>query len=345
MFFRPLRLFGVCLPKLIFALAFVALWIAQPARSQNVFHFGNHIPSFHGGYYINGIPSSAFIDTGENRFQKAGRTFGQSIGGVEGVANDLADIGLFAFREPLLFGAAALGVGVLAANDYAITSYYKDNVEPLFAGFNLPPIVPRTRTSPLRFLSVEDQYLVAGIGATYAYGIAFNDERAQVAALLSTKAVAYSYLVSQVLLKPVFGRVRPSRDLSSYGGPVDVIDRSGRSPNPYNWGNAVPVSLTPSNFGTSFPSFHYTAYFSVARVYSGVYDNSWVPYVVAGALLASNIRSHNHWVSDMAAGALIGTVIGQSILNNYAERRGGLNTTFTPIVSSSGIGAQFSMTF
>ena len=68
----------------------------------------------------------------------------------------------------------------------------------------------------------------------------------------------------------------------------------------------VSVSLTPSNFGTSFPSFHYTAYFSVARVYSGVYDNSWVPYVVAGALLASNIRSHNHWVSDMAAGALIG---------------------------------------
>ncbi|MEC7761782.1 MAG: phosphatase PAP2 family protein [Pseudomonadota bacterium] len=267
------------------------------------------------------------------------------MGGFEGIADDLVDIGFFPFREPILFGTAALGVAALAANDYAVTSYYKDTVEPLFAGFQLPSILPRGPNSPLRYIAVEDQYLLLGIGATYAYGFAANDERAQVAALLSAKAVAYSYLVSQVILKPVFGRVRPSRDLSSYGGPVDVIDRSGRSPNPYNWGNSIPLALTPSTFGTSFPSFHYTLYFSVARVYSGVYDNSWVPYLVIGALSASRIQAHNHWGSDMAAGALIGTVIGQSILDNYSERRGGISTTFTPIVSTSGVGAQFSMTF
>ncbi len=341
---RLARLPRICLGKTLFFIAFAALWLAQPvhAQSQIKFSFGDAVPSFHGGYYIDGIPSTAFIDTGENRFQKAGRVWSESIGGVEGVADDLTDIAFFPLREPLLFGAAALGVGALIATDYPVTAFYQDTIEPLFAGFTPPPILPRTGV--LRGLAVEDQYLLAGLGLTYAYGFAANDERAQVAALLSGKAVAYSYLVSHLLLKPVFGRVRPARNLSSYGGPVDIITGAKRSPNPYNWGNSISPSIRPTSFGTAFPSFHYTLYFSVARVYSGVYDNSILPYLAAGVLSVSNIRGHNHWVSDMAAGALIGTVIGQSILNNYTERKG-LSTSFTPVVSSNGVGAQFTMRF
>lgn len=342
---RPLRLFGFCVPKLIFALVFVALWAAQPARSQSIFQFGDHVPSFHGGYYIDGIPSSLFIDTGENRFQKAGRTFRQSIGGAKGIVDDLADIATFPFEEPLLFGAAVVGVGVLVANDYALTSAYQDNVEPLFEGFNLRPLISVSGGGPLASVGAEGQFVLGGIGLTYAAGLAFNDERAQVAALLSAKAVAYSYLVSHVLLKPVFGRMRPARDLSSFGGPVDLVSASDRTPNPYNWGNAISPSFRSNAFGTSMPSFHFTMYFAVARVYSGVYDNSIIPYLAMGALAVANIRDHNHWVSDMAAGALIGTVIGQSVLNIYTERRGGLNTSLMPIVSSSGVGAQVSITF
>ncbi|MAM61602.1 phosphatase PAP2 family protein [Maritimibacter sp. UBA3975] len=341
---RLVRFPRICLPKAFFFLGFVLLWLVQPAQAQSQFKFsfGDAVPSFQGGYYIDGIPSTAFIDTGENRFQKAGRVFGEAIGGVEGIGDDLTDIAFFPFREPLLFGAAALGVGALVATDYPVTAYYQDKIEPIFAGFTPPPIIPRKGV--LSALAVEDQYLLAGIGLTYAYGVAANDERAQVAALLSSKAVAYSYLVSHLLLKPAIGRIRPARNLSSYGGPVDILTPAQRSPNPYNWGNAVAPTLRPSSFGTSFPSFHYTLYFSVARVYSGVYDNSILPYVAAGILSVSNIRGHNHWVSDMAAGALIGTVIGQSILNNYSERKG-LSTSFTPVVSSNGVGAQFTMRF
>ena len=54
---------------------------------------------------------------------------------------------------------------------------------------------------------------------------------------------------------------------------------------------------------------------------------------------------HNHWVSDMVAGALIGTGIGNVILHNYEERRDGINMSFAPIASSKGAGIGFQMTF
>lgn len=317
----------------------------QPSMAQSPFRFGDQVPSFHGGYYVDGIPSSLFIDTGENRFQKAGRTFAQSIGGLQGIGEDFADIGLFPLREPLLFGAAVLSLGVLVSNDFEMTSYYQDRIEPLFDGFSISPIIPNLGLSGLPNVGSEGQYLLAGIGLTYAVGLAFNDERAQVAALLSTKAVAYSYLVSHVLLKPVFGRLRPVPHLSSHAGQTNFMDSAGRSPNPYRWGNPKNLTLRSTSYATAMPSFHYTMYFAVARVYSGVYNNSILPYVAAGVLSVANIRGHNHWVSDMAAGAVIGTVIGQSILDNYVERRAGISTSFTPVLSSSGFGARVTLSF
>ena len=94
------------------------------------------------------------------------------------------------------------------------------------------------------------------------------------------------------------------------------------------------------------PSFHLTQYFAVARVYAGIYDNNVVPYLLASALTASNIRGHHHWVSDMVAGAAIGIGIGSLILNQYEDRKysadGGV---LLPVVSSSGLGFSFSMEF
>jgi membrane-associated phospholipid phosphatase len=342
------RFSGICLPKALFFVAVVVLWAAQPVRAQStpMFSFGDSVPSFSGGSYLKGVPTSAFIDTGENRFEKAGRVFGETIGGVRGIADDFLDIAAFPVREPILFGVAVAGIGALVATDYQVTSFYQDKIESAFDGFSLPSFVPSSlkNNTVLRYISREDEYLLAGIGLTYAYGFAANDERAQATAILASKAVAYSYVISHVLLKPVFGRLRPANDLSSYGGPVDTVDAQGFTPNPYKFGNFPGINLRPTAYGTAMPSFHYTLYFSVARVYSGMYDNAILPYVAAGLLSVSNIRGHNHWVSDMVAGAVIGTVIGQSILDNYTERKG-LDMSFTPVVSSRGVGAQFSMRF
>lgn len=344
--FRPrfsVRSLRICPSKLLFFGLFVLLWLAQPVRSEGIFSFGDSLPSYRGDHYLTGLPSEFFVDQGETRFQTAGRVWGETIGGVEGVAQDLAYAAFFPFKEPVLFGAAALGIGLLIANDYEITAYYQDNIEPLFDWFTPPPILPRRGL--LGNLSYEDQYLLAGLGLTYAYGLAFNDERAQVAAILSGKAITYSYLVSHVALKPVFGRLRPVPNLSDLNKSSTAVSPVGFTAHPHLWGNWIAPTLRPASYGTSFPSFHYTQYFAVARVYSGVYDNSWIPYLAAGVISVANIRGHRHWVADMAAGAVIGTVIGQSVLDSYVERRGGLDTSVMPILSTKSVGAQFTMRF
>ncbi|HBZ45324.1 MAG TPA: hypothetical protein DEO85_15005 [Maritimibacter sp.] len=342
---NPFARFGICLPKAFFFVAVLVLAFAQPVKAQVKFTFGDRIPSFHGGYYIDGIPSIHFIDTGENRFQKAGRTFKQTIGGPAAWGKELAEIGLFPFQEPVIAGAAALGVGAIVANDHKITAFYQDKIEPAFDWFTPDYLFRPGPNAPeiVRGLAIEDQYILLGMGLTYAYGFAFNDERAQAAALLSAKAVTYSFITTQLVLKPIIGRMRPVPGLSSYSGTEADARARDYSTSPYLFGKAPGIQVT-GRLGTAFPSYHYTQYFAIARVYSGVYDNSWIPYALAGVAAVSNIRGHNHWVSDMAAGAVVGTVIGQTVLNNYSERKG-INMTVTPSISTKSVGAQFSMTF
>ena len=67
-------------------------------------------------------------------------------------------------------------------------------------------------------------------------------------------------------------------------------------------------------------------------------------YGLAGVLFASNIRSHRHWVSDLVAGALIGTVIGEVVLDGYNAN----NTSqlaISPYAADDGIGIYFSKSF
>lgn len=149
--------------------------------------------------------------------------------------------------------------------DRPITTFYQDTIEPAVGDFQLPPIqVPE----PLSFLSNESRYLVAGLAGSYALGLAFNDERAQTAAVLAGKAVAYSYLTSHLLLKSITGRNRPVPNLSSFEG-----DPSDFTTDPLDFGNFHGVSFESAAYGTAMPSFHVTHYFAVARVYAGVYDN------------------------------------------------------------------------
>ena len=278
------------------------------------------------------LSDTLFVDTGETRFEKAGRVFGDSMSGI---GAELGDIATFPFRDPGTFGLFAVGVGALMLVDEPTTKAYQDHILPIGERFNLPELVD------IDNLTVDAQYLALGVAGTYAYGIAANDERAQVAALLSTKAVAYSYLTSHLILKTAFGRMRPVKDLdnpSKDGGGVFSSD-------PFDFFNSTGVHFDTEPFATAMPSFHFTMYFSTARVYSGVYDNYLVPYGLAAALALQSADGHNHWVSDMVAGALIGTGIGNVILRNYEERRDGINMSFAPIASSKGAGLGFQMTF
>jgi hypothetical protein len=66
---------------------------------------------------------------------------------------------------------------------------------------------------------------------------------------------------------------------------------------------------------------------------------------VAAALALNSAEGHNHWVSDMVAGALIGTGIGNVILNGYENRRNESFGVVMPVVSSKGVGLNYSLNF
>ena len=269
----------------------------------------------------------------ETRGQRSVRTFKLALGGIPGEVGALVT---FPFRDPKTAGLFLLGTAALISIDRQTTSFWQDKVEPAFDGFVLPEVF-----SPIPNISQETQYVVATIGLTYAGGLIFNDERAQTAALLSTKAIAYSYLTTQVILKPIFGRLRPVPDLSTFSG-----DPGDFTTNPWDFGNGGGVPWTGGAYATSMPSYHFTQYFAMARVYSGIYDNKAWPYYAAGLISVANIRDHHHWFSDMVAGAVIGVGIGNLILNHYEDRKSAQDNLFiVPLVSRDRVGFQLSMEF
>ncbi len=271
--------------------------------------------------------------TSETRPQKAARTFRLALGGIPG---ELVDLVTFPVRDPKSTALFLLGTAALISVDRQTTAYWQDNVEPVFDGFAFP------RLFSIGNISQETQYVIATIGLTYAGGLAFNDERAQTAALLSTKAIAYSYVATQLIIKPLFGRLRPVQNLSTFVGDPGVY-----TTNPWEFGyGGGNIPWTGGAYATSMASYHFTQYFAMARVYSGVYDNNFWPYLAAGVISVANIRGHRHWVSDMAAGAVIGTAIGNLILNNYEERKDGQNNLFViPSISRDSIGIALTMEF
>ena len=266
------------------------------------------------------------------RLQKAGRTFKLALGGIPG---ELADLLTFPVRDPKSTAIFLLGAAALVSIDRKTTAYWQDHVEPAFDGFSLP------RLANINHLSAETEILIAATGLTYLGGLAFNNERAQTAAMLSGKAVAYSYVATQLILKPLFGRLRPVPNLSTFSGnPGDLTT------NPWDFGYGNGIPWTGGAYATSMPSYHFTQYFAMARVYAGIYDNNFWPYLAAGVITVADIRGHHHWVSDMVAGAVVGTAIGNLVLNRYEQRKNAQNNLFiVPSASRNSIGISMTMAF
>lgn len=276
------------------------------------------------------LSDDLFPVTVESRADKAARVFSDNFTTFD---EDLYDFISFPVRKPLTFGAYAAGIGALTLVDRQTTMAYQEAVVPLGRKINLPNLdfVP--------FVSSDGEYILGVIGATYAYGLLANDEKSQAAALMATKAVAYSYLVSHVILKTGFGRSRPVPSLRTQSsfGPWTT--------NPYKFFGATDVHFPSRAAATAMPSFHFTLYYSTARVYAGVYDNYLIPYTAATLLALSSAEGHNHWVSDMVAGALIGTAIGNVILTNYDDQKRNQFSSVVPYVTRDGAGVSFQMRF
>ncbi len=168
--------------------------------------------------------------------------------------------------HPKAVGTAVAVVGALVLFDKPITTLYQNTIEKAFSHFALPaaPI-----SWPQYGIVSEDVWLLSGVAGTYAYGALAHDDRAQRAGLLSAKAVAYSYFVSELAIKTIFARKRPYPDLNNPAGNSDQY-----TDDPYDFFNWSGSFLSLGRSGRSMPSYHFTEYFSVARVFSGIYDNS-----------------------------------------------------------------------
>lgn len=74
----------------------------------------------------------------------------------------------------------------------------------------------------------------------------------------------------------------------------------------------------------SFPSGHATEAFAVASVIATHYDAGWVQVVAYGsATLVGFARIHHqaHFLSDVTAGAIIGTAVGRAVVHRNAKER------------------------
>lgn len=98
--------------------------------------------------------------------------------------------------------------------------------------------------------------------------------------------------------------------------------------------------------GRSFPSGHTTQAFAIASVIAAHSESRWVDaaaYGTAALVGYARMRHGAHYASDVTAGAIIGTVIGRSVVSMHSEGR---NVEVSPYLSERGeLGASIRFSF
>ena len=108
--------------------------------------------------------------------------------------------------------------------------------------------------------------------------------------------------------------------------------------------------------GRALPSGHATQAFAVASVIATSYDQLWVKATAYGAAVVGSyirVRRGKHFPTDVAAGALIGTAVGRSVVHfNRKLRSGGsepddagARLTLSPLLGGGTYGVSASLAF
>jgi membrane-associated phospholipid phosphatase len=181
------------------------------------------------------------------------------------------------------------------------------------------------RTSTLDDLSpiVEKIGVFGGDLAFLAFyggtGYLVENEKMKETALLSLESFAVSGAIT-VAVKGAVGRARP-----------DVGE--GKS-------SFKPFAVQKLSSGdldyTSFPSGHASDAFSIASVFADMYDSPWVgvtAYGLASLLGLQRIYADRHWASDVFAGAVLGTVVGKSVV--YLHKKKDNSVYLIPILDTA----------
>ncbi len=281
----------------------------------------------------------------DNRFKVAGSVIADSFLSVPGDFSAMGHTISSDWKRTALYTAGIVG---LIAVDKHTTGFLHDKIEPNI-DYSLPEI-----KSTIPHVIGTDSYIVYPIIGLYAGSLIINNEKGQVVALNAVKSLAYSYVITQIVLKTVTSRNRPQRKINDDTPAVEPFTK-----NPWDFGNYDNIHFGHGGSGTSFPSFHATSYFAVAKVFQMEYDNYWIPYTFVTAVFLSDIKSHEHWVSDLLVGGLVGTIIGRSIVIssrrqrakndakafNYDPKKIRMHKQLIPQISNSMVGFHFIGTF
>ncbi|MCG9792671.1 phosphatase PAP2 family protein [Flavobacterium algicola] len=271
------------------------------------------------------ISSFAQIDSvaikKESRFKVATAVLKNSIISVPGDFSEMGHTISSDWKRTALYTGGIIG---LIAADKITTGYLHDKIEPTI-DYQLPRIdVVKT---DIDWVDGNNAYILYPILGLYAGSIIANNEKGQVVAVNAVKAVTYSYVISHLLLKSITGRNRPQRPLNGDEPAVAPWTKDN-----WDFGNFHRPYISSEADGTSFPSFHATFYYSVAKVFQMEYNNYWIPYTIATGVYLADLKNHNHWVSDILIGGLVGTIIGKSVV--LSSRKQAEKSTNTAVISN-----------
>ena len=147
------------------------------------------------------------------------------------------------------------------------------------------------------------EYSLAVLGGFYLAGVSGDNETAISVAQDGLSASIIASGIITPTIKFITGRARPRENLGI--------------------AHFHPFSLSYSS-NSSFPSGHTTQAFAVASVIANHYDESWVAYssyTVASLVGVARIYHDAHFASDVLAGALIGTLVGKSVVAHNKSLR------------------------
>jgi len=169
------------------------------------------------------------------------------------------------------------------------------------------------------------EYGWAVVGAYGIVGFVFKDRDAQEIAFDAAMAGLLSGGITDGL-KVIVGRARPGEDLGA-------------------------AHFDPFGGDKSFPSGHATTAFAIGSVIAAHSDQAWVKvsaYSIASLVAFSRVYHDAHWTSDVAAGALIGTVVGETVVrfNRTLRARGAKVAAYAaPIYGDGRRGAMLVLVF
>ena len=212
----------------------------------------------------------------------------------------------------LWFSADALVVaGVALAADPGVEGYVEDHNSESFS------------RALKRIEPFGSDYSFGVMGAFYAGGLIADDSTAKRVAGDSLMASILAGGIITPVIKSAAGRTRPIKDEGDY-------------------------DFHPFSGNHSFPSGHTTQAFAVGSAIAEHYDALWIKalsYGMASLVGIARVDHKAHYVSDVVAGAMIGTSVGRAVVHINERERAGGRTSITLVVDGDFNGVAASICF